>query len=436
MSDTVIAPGRSLRVNVLTRVEGEGALLLDIGEDGDVDVRLRIFEPPRFFEAILLGRDFREVPDIAARICGICPIAYQVTSAQAIEVALGVDVGPEIRMLRRLMYLAEWIESHALHIYLLNAPDFLGYESAISLAADQPAIVERGLRLKRAATELLELLGGRASHPVSICVGGFHRIPAQAELLARRDSLAQALDEALATLVTVTGFDYQPLAVDYEFVALDHPTDYAVAEGRIISSHGLDIPVAEYEQHFREEQVAHSTALHSVRADRGTSYFVGPLARVNLHRSRLLPRAEEAARSCGIEWPSRNPFHGIVARALEVIHACEEALVLVEQYREPARASVSLRVQAASGCAVTEAPRGIIYHRYELDEQGLVRGVKIIPPTSQNLRRMEDDLRLVIPPILDRSDAEILRLSENLIRTYDPCISCSTHFLTLRRSSR
>ncbi|MGZ5473688.1 MAG: Ni/Fe hydrogenase subunit alpha [Thermoanaerobaculia bacterium] len=434
MSETIVS-GRTWRVNALTRVEGEGALILGTGPDGGVEAKLNIFEPPRFFEAILKGRHFREVPDITARICGICPVAYQMTAAQAFESALGVEVGSEIRMLRRLMVLAEWLESHALHIYLLQAPDFLGYESAISLASDHPAIVERGLGLKRACTTLLELLGGRASHPVSVCVGGFHRVPTRAELLTRRDSLAQALDAAVATLATVSAFDFPPLEIDYEFVALDHPHEYAVNEGRILSSRGLDIAVAEYGTHFREEQVAHSTALHSVRAETGTSYFVGPLARVNLHAARLLPTAREAARTCGVAWPSRNPFHGIVARAIEVIQACEEALALMDAYREPASAQVAVPVHAAMGCAATEAPRGILYHRYEIDEQGLVRTAKIIPPTAQNLRRMEDDLQVLVPPILDRGDAEILRQSENLVRTYDPCISCSTHFLKLRRSA-
>lgn len=434
MSESIVS-GRTWRVNALTRVEGEGALILGIGPDGGVEAKLDIFEPPRFFEAILKGRHLQEVPDITARICGICPIAYQMTAAQAFESALGADVGFEIRMLRRLMVLGEWLESHALHIYLLQAPDFLGYESAISLASDHPAIVERGLALKRAGTTLLELLGGRASHPVSVCVGGFHRVPARAELLAQRDSLAQALDAAVATLATVSAFDFPPLEIDSEFVALDHPDEYAVNEGRIVSSRGLDIAVADFETHFREEQVAHSTALHSVRAETGTSYFVGPLARVNLHATRLLPMAREAARTCGVSWPSRNPFHGIVARAIEVIQACEEALALIDAYREPASAHVVVPVHAGTGCAATEAPRGILYHRYEIDEQGLVRMAKIVPPTAQNLRRMEDDLQILVPPILDRGDAEILRQCENLVRAYDPCISCSTHFLKLRRSA-
>lgn len=424
--------GHTVKVDYLSRVEGEGGLYARV-ENGQVrEVKLNIFEPPRFFEAFLRGRHFQEVPDITARICGICPVAYQMSSVHALEAALGVTPGPEIRLLRRLLYCAEWIESHALHIYLLHAPDFLGYESAITLAADYPREVERGLRLKKIGNDLLAFLGGRATHPVSVCVGGFYKVPRRRELEKLRGDLEWALEASLDTVRLVAGFAFPDFTPAYEFVSLSHPNEYPMNERRVISSGGVDIEPSDFERVFQEEHVAHSTALHSVRADKGTSYFVGPLARVNLNFQKLSPRSKEAARASGVSWPCVNPFQGIVARAVELVHACEEALALMKAYQEPARSRAEVKVRAGEGCAATEAPRGVLYHRYRINDQGLVESAKIVPPTSQNLRRMEDDLRLLLPGIIGRPEPEITHMCENLIRSYDPCISCSTHFLKLK----
>jgi len=432
MAENLSNPGKTIKVDFLTRVEGEGGLYIRTENGAVRDVKLNIFEPPRFFEAFLRGRHFQEVPDITARICGICPVAYQMSSIHALEAALGVTPGPEIRMLRRLLYCAEWIESHALHIYLLHAPDFLGYESVIAMAAEHPREVERGLRLKKIGNQLLDFLGGRATHPVSACVGGFYKVPRRKDLARFRDDLEWGLGAAKETVAFVAALPFPDFTADYEFVSVSHPDEYPMNERRIVSSAGIDIEPAEYERVFLEEHVAHSTALHSVRADKGSSYLVGPLARVNLNLSKLMPQAQAAARACGIAWPCRNPFMGIVARAVELTHAYEEALAIIETYQEPATSRLELKVRAGEGCAATEAPRGVLYHRYRINDQGLVESAKIVPPTSQNYRRMEDDLRGLLPGVLDRPEAEITQLCENLIRSYDPCISCSTHFLKLR----
>ena len=423
---------KTIKVDYLTRVEGEGGLYIR-SEGGELrDVQLKIFEPPRFFEAFLRGRSFRDVPDITARICGICPVAYQMSSVHALEAALGVHPGPEIRLLRRLLYCAEWIESHALHIFLLNVPDFLGYESAVALAADHPREVERGLRLKKIANNLLELLGGRATHPVSVCVGGFYRVPRRKELEKFRGDLEWGLEASKETVELVSKLSFPELAPDYEFVSVSHPDEYPMNERRVVSSAGVDIDPGEFERVFLEEHVEHSTALHSVRADRGSSYFVGPLARLNLNFHKLPPQAKAAAESCGITWPCRNPFMGIVARAVELVHAYEEALAILDRYQEPASSRAQFEVHAGEGCAATEAPRGLLYHRYRINDQGLVEFAKIIPPTSQNMRRIEDDLRAMLPGILEKPEPEIARACENLVRCYDPCISCSTHFLKVK----
>ena len=423
---------KTVKVDYLTRVEGEGGVYVR-SEGGELrEVKINIFEPPRFFEAFLRGRYFQEVPDITARICGICPVAYQMSAVHALEAALEVIPPPEIRALRRLLYCGEWIESHALHIYMLNAPDFLGYESVVAMAADHPQEVEQALRLKKIGNRLLAILGGRSVHPVSVCVGGFYKAPHRKELESLSADLRWGIEASKETLAFVTSLSFPSYTPDYEFVSVSHPNEYPMNERRIVSSKGVDIEPEEFERVYLEEHIEYSTALHSSRADSGASYFVGPLARINLNLDKLMPQALEAARTCGVSWPCRNPYMGIVARAIELIHACEEALAIIEAYREPASSRVEFKVHAGQGCAATEAPRGLLYHRYRIDDRGLVEFSRIVPPTAQNYHRMEDDLKAILPGVLDQSEAEIAQVCEKLIRTYDPCISCSTHFVKLR----
>jgi sulfhydrogenase subunit alpha len=430
MSDTA-AKSRTIRVDYLARVEGEGALLVKMKGDQVTDVKLKIFEPPRLFEAFLRGRHFSEIPDITSRICGICPIAYQMSAVHAMERALGVTVDPAVRLLRRLFYCGEWIESHALHVFMLQAPDFLGYPDAIQMARDHRAVVEQALRLKKTGNRIVTLLGGREIHPVSAAVGGFYKAPTRNELRSLADDLKWALDASVSAARLVSGFEFPDFDEDYEFVALRHAGEYPLNEGRLVSNKGLDIDAGAYEDSFVEQHVKHSNALHSVLRGRG-SYLVGPLARFNLNFDRLPPVAQQCARECGLTVPCQNPFRGIVVRAVELIFACWEALRIIEEYRQPESPRVEAPVRAASGCAITEAPRGILYHRYEIDDQGLIRSAKIVPPTSQNQKRIEDDLWHFVPQLADRSAEEVTWKCEQAIRNYDPCISCATHFLRLR----
>jgi len=423
---------KTVKVDYLTRVEGEGGVYVR-SEGGNLrEVRINIFEPPRFFEAFLRGRYFQEVPDITARICGICPVAYQMSAVHALEAALGVTISPEVRALRRLLYCGEWIESHALHIYLLNAPDFLGYESAISMAADHPREVEQALRLKKLGNRLIAIMGGRSIHPVTVCVGGFYKVPTRKELTSLTAELQWALGASKETLSFVSKLPFPNFTADYEFVSVSHPGEYPLNERSIVSSKGFNIGPENFEHIFLEEHVAHSNALHSVRADSGQSYVVGPLARINMNFDKLMPQARAAAGACGVSWPCRNPYMTIVARAVELIHVCEEALAIIDAYHEPAASRVEFKIHAGEGCAATEAPRGLLYHRYRINDQGRVESARIIPPTAQNLRRMEDDLKGILPGVLEQPEAEIARVCEKLIRSYDPCISCATHFIKFR----
>jgi coenzyme F420-reducing hydrogenase alpha subunit len=428
-----MADNRTIKVAALTRVEGEGALNIRVQGNQIEQVELNIYEPPRFFEAFLRGREVREVPDITARICGICPVAYQMSACHALEKALGIQVTPEIRRLRRLLYCGEWIESHALHIYLLHAPDFLGFESGISMAAQHREVVERGLRLKKIGNHLLEVLGGRAIHPINVAVGGFYRAPPKSELKALLPDLHWGLQASVDTLRLVAGFDFPDLDIDYEMVCLKHPNEYPLNEGHIVSSSGLNISMEEYEKHFQECHVPHSTALHSVKLPEEKPYLVGPLARVSLCFDQLSPTAQREAEKCKVSWPCKNNFKSIIARSLELITAYEEALAIVEDYQsEPSPNRIAYEPKVGAGCHATEAPRGLLYHRYRIGTDGLIAEAKIVPPTSQNQPRIEEDLRALLPGILDHDDAEVTRRCEHMIRNYDPCISCATHFLRVR----
>lgn len=420
---------RTIAVDLIARVEGEGALRVTV-EDGRVrDVQLKIFEPPRFFEAFLQGRHFTEVPDIVARICGICPVAYQMSAVHALEQIFGLRVGGPLRDLRRLIYCGEWIESHALHVYLLHAPDFLGYESAIAMAKDHPEAVHRGLRLKKVGNQLITLLGGRSVHPVSVQVGGFSRVPRRTELEGLKDELRWARDAAAETVRWVAGFEFPEFSQEYTVVALQPSAEYPFNEGPIASNRGLAIPAREFEARFAEEQVSWSNALHCTLD--GSPYLAGPLARLTLNHDRLPASTRQVLRETGLTLPLRNPFHGIVARAVEIHFAVEEALRLIERYEPPPAPALPVTVRAGTGMAATEAPRGILYHRYALGEDGLIREAKIVPPTSQNQRRIEEDLRGFLPRVLTLPDQEAALQCERVIRCYDPCISCATHFLRL-----
>lgn len=421
---------KTLNVKFLSRVEGEGALHVTIKDGAVTEASLNIFEPARFFEAFLQGRSYTEAPDITARICGICPVAYQMSSVHAMERACGVAVDGQLRALRRLLYCGEWIESHALHIYMLHAPDFLGYPDSIRLAADYPDIVKRGLRLKKVGNDLMTLLGGREIHPINVRVGGFYKVPSQMELQSMTERVRSARDAALETVRWVATFPFPEYEQDYHFVALHHPHEYALNEGSIVSSEGLDISVEAYEDFFREEHVKRSTALHSVLMD-GSAYFLGPMARYSLNFDQLSPLAQDAAREVGLERVCRNPFKSIIVRAVETLYACDEALRIIEHYMMPDSPSITVPARAAVGRAATEAPRGLLYHRYTIDEAGDIVNAKIVPPTAQNQQTIERDLRGVVTESIDLPRAELTHLCEQAVRNYDPCISCSTHFLRL-----
>ncbi|MEV5508208.1 Ni/Fe hydrogenase subunit alpha [Streptomyces orinoci] len=427
---------RVLRVGALARVEGEGALHLTIDDGTVTAARLRIFEPPRFFEAFLRGRRHTEPPDLTSRVCGICPVAYQMSACRAVEDACGVTVDGQLAALRRLLYCGEWIESQTLHIHLLHAPDFLGQDSAIQLAREHRAAVERGLRIKQAGNAIVELLGGRSIHPVNIRVGGFHRVPGRAELRALAERLRPARDDALAALRWVAGFDFPEAECQADLFALAEPDCYAIDGGTpTVLPYGQErraFPLRDFTAHVVEEQVPYSHALHA-RLD-GRRHLCGSLARYAISGHLLPAPVRQAAREAGLDGECRNPYRSIVIRAVEVLYALEEALRLIDDYDPPPRPAVDVPPRAGTGHGATEAPRGMLYHRYALDADGIVTDARLIPPTSQNQGAIEDDLRRIVQHRLtgsEATDTELTRLAERAIRNHDPCISCSAHFLDL-----
>jgi sulfhydrogenase subunit alpha len=436
MDVTERAVDRTYDVRGISRIEGEGTLKVVLRAGVVEEAHLEIFEAPRYFERIVQGRTPDEVIDIVARICGICPVAYQMTAVHAFEDLFGVEVDPEIRRLRRLLYCGEWLQSHALHIYLLHAPDFLGYASAIDLAADRRDLVTQGLAIKRVGNDLLTLLGGRAVHPVTVCVGGFTRVPSRAELETLRPALEAALRSSQATLALVGTLTAPAFERDAPFLAMRHPTDYPMNEGRIVSSSGLDIDAREWESVFHEEQVAWSHALQARDQD-GKAYFLGPSARITLDADTLHPLAAAALTGSGLAGAiRRNPFMSIAARAVELIDVCAEALDLIDAYRMPSQPRVPWTARPGRAAWATEAPRGLLFPRYDVDEHGRIEHARIVPPTSQNQVAIERDLALYAPLVLDLPHAEGTHRLEQLIRSYDPCISCATHFLDVQVERR
>ena len=421
---------RVIRVDQLARVEGEGSLVVKINEGKVTDVKFRIYEPPRFFEAFLRGRKFTEAPDITARICGICPVAYQMSSVMAMEDVIGMNLEGPLRELRRLLYCGEWIESHVLHMYMLHAPDFLGYQDALMLAKDMPDVVTRALKMKKIGNDIVNVVGGREIHPINVKVGGFYRLPRKDELLPLVERLKWGLDQAIETARLVASFNFPDFEVPYEFVSLRHETEYPMMGGRIVTSSGLDISIRDYEFYFEERHVPHSNALHALERGHGR-YLVGPLARFNLNYDRLSPLTRQLAEDVKLAPVVKNPFRSIIVRAIETAYAYEEALRIIASYEVPEAPAVAVVPSAGIGCGASEAPRGMLYHRYRIADDGLIRDAKIVPPTAQNQPTIEEDVRLFVTKFVDMPREELTWKCEQTVRNYDPCISCATHFVTL-----
>lgn len=426
-------PTDTIKINVpvLTRVEGEGALDLTIENQKITNLNLRIYEPPRYFEKFLEGRNYYDVPDAVARICGICPVAYQMSASHAIESIFDVEITPWIRAMRRLFYCGEWLQSHSLHIHLLAAPDFLGFNSAIEMSEQYGDEVRRGLKLQALGNDLIALFGARSVHPVGAKVGGFSKAPNQKNIDALLQRVTDAKQDAIDLIHWLDTLELPEDNQDFISVALHHDNEYPFNEGRLISDNGLDIAINHFDQHFKEMHVDHSTALHCLLD--GKPYLVGPLARLNLNADQLPDDVKIIMHKLKTQFPSKNMFHSIIARAIEIYFTLIEAEQLLVEYEYTDEPCMSFKPKEGTGYGCTEAPRGFLWHRYDMDKNGLVKKAVIVPPTSQNQSRIEQDLQeSLIRFGLDNSKDDLQLHAEKVIRNYDPCISCATHFLNLK----
>jgi sulfhydrogenase subunit alpha len=421
----------TINIPILARVEGEGALELAIDQQQIQQLKLRIYEPPRLFEKFLEQRSYQDVLDFVARICGICPVAYQMSAVNALESLFAFTPSEWVQNMRRVFYCGEWVQSHSLHIHLLAAPDFLGFEHTIAMAKDYPEEVKRGLRLQQLGNELISLLGKRSVHPIGACVGGFFSAPEPASVAALLPRLETGVKEAADLVRWVASLDLPQQQQFFPCVALQETQRYAINHGNIVSNQGLNIPPSEFDQHFTEFQAAHSTALHCSLHQQ--AYLVGPLARLNLNHPQLPSASQQLINEIQLNLPSYNMFHSIIARALEIHYALSEALRILANYEYTQQYKLPVQIKAGTGYGCTEAPRGMLWQCYQVDAQGIIRSSRIVPPTSQNQARIEQDLKTALEHFgLDQPNNALRAHSEMVIRNYDPCISCSTHFLDLR----
>jgi sulfhydrogenase subunit alpha len=425
---------RLIKTDYLARVEGEGGVVIEITDGAISKVHMRIFEAPRFFEAILRGRPYQDVIDFTARICGICPVAYQMSSVHAIEKIFSVTVSPPVRELRRLLYCGEWIESHALHVYLLQGPDFYGLESAWA-GKEYLEIAKQGLRFRKLGNEILTVLGGRPVHPVSVRVGGFFTVPGRKTLASLLPELEKAYAESLQAIRWSASLDFGDPLDETEFIALGNSAEYPLNEGRVVSTKGLDAAFEDFLGSIEEYQADYSTSLHSGIKKEGMliPYIVGPLSRLNVNHERLPEEIRSAMSGAGISLPLRNIRMALIARVVEIAYAFHEAIRIIIDYEEPERPYADVEPAGGTATWITEAPRGMLIHRYELDDRGTVKSAAIIPPTSQNLAHMEKMIgNFARAHIGDRSD-HLRKETEKIIRSYDPCISCSAHRVIIDR---
>jgi len=419
-----------INVPVLARVEGEGALDLTIENKRITDLELRIYEPPRYFEKFLEGRNYYDVPDIVARICGICPVAYQMSATHAIESIFNVRITPWIRAMRRLFYCGEWLQSHSLHIHLLAAPDFLGFNNVIEMSSTYRNEVKRGLKLQALGNDLISLFGARSVHPVGVKIGGFTKAPDKKNINVLLERIIDAKQDAIDLIHWLDTLDLPVDNQDFTSVALHHDNEYPCNEGRLISSDGLDISIDEFEKYFKEHHADQSTALHCLL--QGKPYLVGPLARVNLNSEQLPDQVKQIMQEIKTRFPSKNMFHSIIARAIEIYFVILEAERLLSNYEATSQPRMDVIHKAGTGYGCTEAPRGLLWHRYDIDEKGCITKAIIVPPTSQNQPRIEQDLKESLVNFgLDNTKEKLQLHAEKVIRNYDPCISCATHFLNL-----
>ena len=420
-----------IRVQHLARVEGEGGVWVRV-KNGRIEyVEVNIFEPPRFFEAFLRGRFYLEAPDLTARICGICPLAYVMAASRAMEKILGIEVSQELEKLRKIAFFGEWIESHVLHFAFLHAPDFLGYSSAFEMAKDHPQFVKDAVAVRAWGNKAIEVIGGRAVHPIGFRVGGLHRIIRKEELQSLLKDFDEVEKKAKNLLEFVLNLPIPEIEYDFVTMSLKGDKEYPIMKGIVANNLGGRFPEDDFEKNVQVEQKIYSNALH-YRLKNGKPYITGPIARFNLNYDLLAPEVKDILEKAGYKAPLKNTYQSIIARAAETYHSALEIRRLIEEYSEPSQPYIEEEVKAGEGAAIVEAPRGMLYHFYRIDGKGAILYANIVPPTAQNYAAMEEDILKVEDLILKGPQEKAQAIVETTIRNYDPCISCSVHAIKLK----
>jgi sulfhydrogenase subunit alpha len=425
----------NIRVDVhhVTRVEGHGNIVVDVRDGTLEQCELQIVETPRFFEAMLRGRPYTQASHITSRICGICAIGHATASLRATERALQVQLTEQTELLRKLAFHGEMLDSHILHVYMLIAPDFLNVGSVIPLATSHPDVVKRALRLKKFSGDLCKTIVGRHTHPIAMTVGGFTHYPKISELEDLRAQAEALIAEVDATVELFGTLPWPTFERETEYIALVQPHEYGFIDGEIGSSDGYKVPLSEYRTVTNEHLEAHSTAKHA--AFNRQSYMVGALARFNLKHEHLLPRAKAAAEHLGLEAPCYRPFMNSAAQVVEIVQCMDDVIRLLDtliergiEWEKPAPVTLT---PGARGVGACDVPRGTLFHEYQIGEDGLIQEANCIIPTGQNLGNIDRDMRALVPTLLTEPEDQIRLKMEMLVRAYDPCISCSTHFLNV-----
>lgn len=419
----------NINVNQVTRLEGHCNIVLN-ATDGKIEKLLwEVTESPRLFEAMLRGRYYEDVSHIVSRICGICSIAHTTVSLQATEAAFGIQPSEQTLLLRKLLYDAELLESHVLHVLFLAVPDFLGVGSVFPLMETHKDVVLMALRLKKLAYNLAELLAGRKTHPLSCVVGGFAKLPDLSELKAVRERLEDAMVDLNTTVELVKTLKIPDFVRETEYIALKDPKEYAFISGQIASTDAGITPVSDYLKVTNEFCVPHSTAKYT--KNKRDSYMVGSLARFNLNHDQLLPQAKKVAKELNLIAPCHNPFMITVAQLVEAVNTVEDSVNTIDQIlaRGLEEEGNMMKVRAGRGIGAVEAPRGILFHDYTYNEKGIITQVNCIIPTNQNHNNIQKDMEALVPLILNRPQDDIRHSLEMLVRAYDPCVSCSTHMI-------
>ena len=429
-----MADNINVEIAPLSRVEGHGDLVLNVKDKKVEKLIFRIPESPRFFEAMLEGKNWDKPSHITSRICGICSVAHTYASIRATESALGVVPNDMILKLRKLIMHHEIVQSNALHVFFLAAPDFLGVGSVIPLVETHPAVVDIALRVKKLANDMVRMIGGRAVHPIRTVVGGFTKIPSEEEMLQMKEMLKAAYPDLEAALGVLKTLDLPAFERETEYVALSNPVDYAHYDGNIKSTDGWEIDPMDYLDKIKEKVVEHSTAKHCW-AERD-SFMVGALSRFNINYEQLSDNAKRYADEFGLKAPSYNTYMNNIAQFVEIVHSVDDSIMLIDELLEEGmdedKAMVEVKPKAGRGVGAVEAPRGLLIHDYTYNDDGKIEKANLIIPTGMNYGNMERDMNAIVPGIIDKSEDEIRLACEMMIRAYDPCISCSTHFLNVK----